>query len=84
MIPTLIRSPDASVLVAPALAVSVAALPVAALLPASEEPHATRLISLMILFYREKKQKTMKIPLGKVGIFMAKKNHPRKRLNILR
>ena len=38
----------------------------------------------MILFYRKKKQKTMKIPLGKVGIFMAKKNHPRKRLNILR
>lgn len=37
MIPTLIRSPDASVLVAPALAVSVAALPVAALLPASED-----------------------------------------------
>ena len=27
----------------------------------------------MILFYREKKQKTMKIPLGKVEIFMVKK-----------
>jgi hypothetical protein len=47
MIPTLIRSPDASALVVPALAVSVAALPVAALLPASEEPHATRLNTMV-------------------------------------
>ena len=43
-----------------------------------------RIIYLNNENYREKKQKTMKIPHGKVDIFMTKKNHQRKKLIFLR